>query len=64
MTLGVVVQNGKNDYYITSYFHAIFFLKLLTGTYEQFLHEVMNDRYIREMVGGVSGLGSMHLDKE
>jgi len=57
MTMGLIVMNGNSNYYITSYFHAIVILKTLTEPYEQFLYEVLNNRYFREMVGGYSGLG-------
>ncbi len=57
MTMGFIVMNGNSNYYITSYFHGLFFLKSITGSYEQFLHEILSNRYFREMVGGLSGLG-------
>jgi len=57
MTMGIVVQNGSSDYYITSYFHGLTFLETLVGEYEHFLYQVLNNRYFREMVGGYSGLG-------
>ena len=57
MTMGIIVQNGSSDYYITSYFHGLTFLETLVGEYEQFLYEVLNNRNFREMVGGYSGLG-------
>jgi len=57
MTMGLIVMNGSSNYYITSYFHAAVILKTLTEPYEQFLYEVLNNRYFREMVGGYSGLG-------
>ena len=57
MTIGIIVQNGSSDYYITSYFHGITFLETLVGEYEQFLYQVLNNKYFREMVGGYSGLG-------
>ena len=57
MTMGIIVQNGSSDYYITSYFHGLTFLQTLIGEYEQFLYQVLNNRYFREMVGGHSGLG-------
>ena len=57
MTMGLIVMNGNSNYYITSYFHAVVILKTLTEPYEQFLYEVLNNRYFREMVGGYSGLG-------
>ena len=57
MTMGIIVQNGSSDYYITSYFHGLAFLETLIGEYEQFLYQVLNNRYFREMVGGHSGLG-------
>ena len=57
MTMGLIVMNGNSNYYITSYFHAVFILKTLTEPYGQFLYEVLNNRYFREMVGGYSGIG-------
>ena len=57
MTMGIIVQNGSSDYYITSYFHGLTFLETLIGEYEQFLYQVLNNRYFRAMVGGYSGLG-------
>ena len=57
MTMGIIVQNGSSDYYITSYFHGLTFLETLVGEYEQFLYQVLNNLYFREMVGGHSGLG-------
>ena len=57
MTMGLIVMNGNSNYYITSYFHAVVILKTLTEPYEQFLYEVLNNRYFREMIGGYSGLG-------
>ncbi len=57
LTLGLIVLNGNSNYYITSYFHGLFFLKIQTEPYEQFLYEVLNNMYFRELVGGNPGLG-------
>lgn len=57
MTVGLIVQNGNNDYYITSYFHYLTFLQAIIGEYENFLLEVMNNKFFRMLVGGHSGFG-------
>ncbi len=57
MTIGIITQNGNNNYYITSYFHYLTFLELIIGEYESFLREVLYNKHFRSLVGGHSGFG-------
>ena len=57
MTLGVITQNGMNQYYLTSYFHLLAFLECFTGEHELFLQQVLTNRFFRLMCGSHSGFG-------
>ena len=57
MNIGVIVQNGDYNYHLTSYFHFIEFLNLYNEPYEQFLKEVLHNRYFKLMCGFHSGFG-------
>ena len=57
MNIGIIVQNGNSDYYITSYFHAKALLENLTGEFERFLYEVYSNALFAKLVGSHSGFG-------
>ena len=48
MNLGVIVQNGQDNYYLTSYFHLIEFLKVIYAPHQAFLLQVMTNKYFIE----------------
>ncbi len=55
MNIGIIVQNGNSDYYITSYFHAKALLENLNGEFERFLYEVYSNALFAKLVGSHSG---------
>lgn len=57
MNIGIIVQNGSNNYYLTSYFHFNEFIKVYHEPFEEFLRQVMNNRYFKLMCGSHSGFG-------
>jgi hypothetical protein len=57
MNLGNIMKNGDENYYLTSYFHFLEFLKQLTGEHEAFLQHVLNDRFFTWLCGWHAGLG-------
>lgn len=57
MTLGIIVQNGQEKYYLTSYFHLVRLLESNIGGHDLFLREVLQNRFFRLLCGGHSGFG-------
>ena len=57
MNLGFIVQNGMLNYYLTSYFHYLAFLKPYHDTHETFLKEVLHNKFFELMCGFHSGFG-------
>jgi len=57
MNLGFIVQNGMFNYYITSYFHFLAFLKPYHENHEMFLKEVLHNKFFELMCGFHSGFG-------
>lgn len=57
MNIGIIVQNGDYNYHLTSYFHFLEFLNLYNEPYEQFLREVLHNKYFKLMCGFHSGFG-------
>ena len=57
MNLGFIVQNGMFNYYITSYFHFLAFLKPYHENHEIFLKEVLHNKFFELMCGFHSGFG-------
>lgn len=57
MNIGIIVQNGSNNYYLTSYFHFTEFLKVYHEPHEEFLKQVLHNKYFKLMCGSHSGLG-------
>lgn len=57
VTIGILVQNGNENYYLTSYFHLLLFLRTFTGEHEQFLQEVLQNRFFHLLCGSYSGFG-------
>ena len=57
MNLGFIVQNGMFNYYITSYFHFLAFLKPYHENHEVFLKEVLHNKFFELMCGFHSGFG-------
>lgn len=57
MNLGFIVQNGMFNYYITSYFHYLTFLKPFHEEHEKFLKEVLHNKFFELMCGFHSGFG-------
>lgn len=56
-TLGFLVINGSDRYYMTSYFHLITFLRTVKSEYAIFLNEVMTNKFFSLLVGHHVGLG-------
>ncbi len=57
MNLGFIVQNGMFNYYVTSYFHFLAFLKPFRENHEIFLKEVLHNKFFELMCGYHSGFG-------
>lgn len=57
MNIGIIVQNGQNNYYLSSYFHFLEFLKIYHDPYEEFLKQILNNKYFQLMCGSHSGFG-------
>lgn len=57
MNIGIITQNGSDNYYLTSYFHFLEFLKVYHDPHEEFLKQVLTNRYFKLMCGSHSGLG-------
>jgi AAA ATPase-like protein len=57
MNIGVVIQNGNNDYYNTSYFHIKTFLDALVGPYKEFLSKILNNKFFGRICGSHGGFG-------
>lgn len=57
MNLGFIVQNGMFNYYITSYFHFLAFLKPFHENHEKFLKDVLHNKFFELMCGFHSGFG-------
>jgi hypothetical protein len=57
VNMGLILQNGNNNYYLTSYFHFLEFLRPFTESYDLFLKEILNNRYFYLMCGRQSGFG-------
>ncbi len=57
MNLGFIVQNGMFNYYLTSYFHFLAFLKPFREIHEMFLKEVLHNKFFELMCGFHSGFG-------
>jgi len=57
MNLGFIAQNGGFNYYITSYFHFLAFLKPFHEDHEIFLKEVLHNKFFELMCGFHSGFG-------
>ncbi len=57
MNLGYIVQKGGFNYYITSYFHFLAFLKPFHENHEIFLKEVLHNKFFELMCGFHSGFG-------
>lgn len=57
MNIGIIVQNGQDNYYLTSYYHLIQFLKVMTSPQESFLLQIMTNKFFTLMCGSHSGFG-------
>lgn len=57
MNIGIIVQNGQNNYYLTSYFHFLEFLKIYHDPREEFLKQVLFNKHFKLMCGSHSGFG-------
>ena len=57
MNIGVIIQNGNNDYYNTSYFHIKTFLEAIEGPYKEFLTHILNNKFFGRICGSHSGFG-------
>jgi Cdc6-like AAA superfamily ATPase len=62
MNIGLIIQNGQNNYYFTSYFHLMKFLEILDEKFQLFLHQVLHNRFFQLMCGGHSGFGFVFED--
>ncbi len=56
-TLGIIVKNGWNQYYVTSYFHLLAFLECFTDDYELFLQQILKNRFFKLLCGSHAGFG-------
>lgn len=57
MTIGIILQNGLQRYYLTSYYHYLEYLSIYSEKYESFLQEVIQNRYFQWLCGEASGFG-------
>jgi hypothetical protein len=57
VNLGFIMQNGNKVYYWTSYFHLIAFLNVFNKEHEEFLHQVLHNKYFQLLVGRDAGFG-------
>jgi hypothetical protein len=57
VNLGFIMENGNKAYYWTSYFHLVAFLHVFNKEHEEFLHQVMYNKYFRLLVGRDAGFG-------
>lgn len=57
MNIGIIVQNGNYYYHLTSYFHFLEFLKVFNDFYENFLKQVLTNKFFTLMCSRHSGLG-------
>ena len=55
--MGVLMINGKKNYYLTSYFHLLAYLNAIQDKYSIFLNEILTNKYFKLMCGYHSGLG-------
>jgi hypothetical protein len=55
--IGVLMINGKENYYITSYFHLLAYLNAIKDDYSIFLNEILTNKYFKQMCGYHGGLG-------
>lgn len=57
MNIGVVLRNGQDNYYLTSYFHLLKTLEVLDRDAEWFLHQILTNRWFPRLCGSHSGFG-------
>ncbi len=57
MTVGIIVKNGWDQYHLASYFHLLAFLECLTGEHEQFLYQILTNKFFKLMCGSHAGFG-------
>jgi hypothetical protein len=57
MNVGVILQNGNDNYYLSSYFHFLEFLNQVTGEHEAFLRQVLTNKFFTWLCGRHSGFG-------
>jgi energy-coupling factor transporter ATP-binding protein EcfA2 len=57
VNVGLIFQNGDDDYYITSYFHLKVFYNVFDSEHQLFIHQVLNNRFFTLMCGGSRGFG-------
>ncbi len=57
MTIGIIVKNGLNRYHVTSYFHLLAFLECFTDQHEQFLRQVLTNKFFKLLCGSHAGFG-------
>jgi hypothetical protein len=57
MNVGVILQNGNDNYYLSSYFHFLDFLNQVTGEHEAFLRQVLTNKFFTWSCGRHSGFG-------
>jgi hypothetical protein len=55
--LGIILQNGNFEYYITSYFHLLEFLRPFTAEHELFLKEILSNKIFKMICGNHAGFG-------
>ena len=55
--MGILMINGDENYYITSYFHYLAYLSYVVDDYTVFLNEILTNKYFKQMCGYHSGLG-------
>lgn len=57
VNLGIIVQNGRANYYLTSYYHLLAFLNTIRGPHEAFLREILTNRFFKYLCGWHAGFG-------
>ena len=56
--IGILMINGNNNYYLTSYFHLYTYINALKDDgYAMFLKEILKNKYFKLMCGYHSGIG-------
>ncbi|MHA1733907.1 MAG: AAA family ATPase [Promethearchaeota archaeon] len=62
MNVGVILRNGHNNYYLTSYFHLRRTLEVIDAANDTFLRQVLNNTCFQGLCGSHGGFGYVFED--